>query len=348
MTRAHLADPHLVRKAREGRKAETTRCIGANVCVGRALRAQQVTCVLTPATGREATLGHGTLEQARTPGKVIVIGAGPAGLRTAATAAARGHEIIVHERDELPGGHVRDMAWLPTRDRWSNAIEDLVSALERAGAKLHLGSQPTPEELIAAQPDAVIVATGADWEESGVSSRRPDRTSIPVSGGWIVLGLGPALARARHDVRSLGRRVVIADETGAYPALGLADALAAAGAEVHFVSASGSIGNPQLASELELQHLLPRLRKSGVTLTVLHDIDRIVGSHVFVNDSLGGEGWELDDVDTVVLAQRRVPRIHLYRALESKVPRVELVGDARSPRTTEAVIHEAELLARSL
>ena len=68
MTRAHLADPHLVRKAREGRKAETTRCIGANVCVGRALRAQQVTCVLTPATGREATLGHGTLEQAANAG----------------------------------------------------------------------------------------------------------------------------------------------------------------------------------------------------------------------------------------------------------------------------------------
>ena len=348
MTRAHLADPHLVRKAREGRKAETTRCIGANVCVGRALRAQQVTCVLTPATGREATLGHGTLEQARKPGRVIVVGAGPAGLRTAATAAARGHEVIAHERDELPGGHVRDMAWLPTRDRWSHAIEDLVSALERAGAKLHLRSQPTPDELIAAQPDAVIVATGADWEESGASSRRPDRASIPVSGGSNVLGLGPALARARHDVRSLGRRIVIADETGAYPALGLADALAAAGAEVHFVSAAGSIGNPQLASELELQHLLPRLRKSGVTLTVLHDIDRIEGSRVVVNDSLGGEGWELDDVDTVVLAQRRVPRVQLYRALESKVPRVQLVGDARSPRTTEAVIHEAELLARSL
>src|SRR3954462_6300084 len=91
---------------------------------------------------------------------------------------------------------------------------------------------------------------GGDWEEGGVGARRPDRTSIPVSGGWIVLGLGPALARARPDVPSLGRRVVIADETGAYPALGLADALAAAGAEVHFVSASGSIGNPQLASEL--------------------------------------------------------------------------------------------------
>ena len=51
---------------------------------------------------------------------------------------------------------------------------------------------------------------------------------------------------------------------------------------------------------------------------------------------------------TVVLAQSRVPRVHLYRVLESKVPRVELVGDARSPRTTEAVIYEAELLARSL
>ena len=154
--------------------------------------------------------------------------------------------------------------------------------------------------------------------------------------------------RAREDASSLGRRIVIADESGTYPALGLAEALAQAGAEVHFVSASGSIGNAALASELELPHLLPRLRRLGATLTVSHDIDRIEGRRVLLHDSFGGAGRQLDDVDTVVLALGRAPRLSLFRALEDVLPRVRLVGDARSPRSTEAVIHEAELLARAL
>ena len=163
-----------------------------------------------------------------------------------------------------------------------------------------------------------------------------------------MIGLGTALARAREDATALGRRVVIADETGAYPALGLAEALALAGAEVHFITPAPAIGGPNLVSELELPHLLPRLRTLGVTLTVTHDIDRIDGSAVVVSDSLGGAGYRLAGVDTVVLALGRTPRIALHEALLTAIPRVELVGDARSPRTTEAVIYEAELLARSL
>ena len=117
---------------------------------------------------------------------------------------------------------------------------------------------------------------------------------------------------------------------------------------MHFVSAAGSIGNAALASELELPHILPRLRKLGVTLTVSHDIDRIEGRRVLLHDSFGGAGWQLDDVDTVVLALGRAPRLSLFHALGAVVPRVRVVGDARSPRTTEAVIYEAEMLARAL
>ena len=141
MTRAHLADPHLVRK----RGRETTRCVGANVCVGRALRGVEVACVLNPATGREAYWGEGSLEPAASPKQVVVLGAGPAGLRAAATAAARGHRVVVHEREDEPGGHLRDLAWLPTRSAWLRAVEDLVAAVERNGGELRLGSAPDPE-----------------------------------------------------------------------------------------------------------------------------------------------------------------------------------------------------------
>ena len=85
-----------------------------------------------------------------------------------------------------------------------------------------------------------------------------------------------------------------------------------------------------------------------MSLTVSHDIERIEGRRVEIHDCLGGDGWQIDEVDAVVLAMQRAPRLTLFRDLDGTLPDVRLVGDARAPRTTEAVIHEAELLARSL
>jgi 2,4-dienoyl-CoA reductase-like NADH-dependent reductase (Old Yellow Enzyme family) len=327
MTRAHLADAHLVRKAREGRAGETTRCVGANVCVGRALRGVEVACVLNPVTGREAYWGEGSLEPAASPKQIVVLGAGPAGLRAAATAAARGHGVIVHEREVEPGGHLRDLAWLPTRSAWLRGIEDLVAAVERHGGELRLASAPAPEALAAAAPDVVLVATGAAWDSSGRSSRRPDRACLP----GAALDLGSALDRCREDVHALGRRVLIVDEAGTYAPLGLAEALVEAGVEVELATPAASVGW-RAAEQLELPHVLPRLRRLGVRLTPSFDVGSINGR----------------TVDTVVLAIERVPRDELVSPLQAALPDVRPIGDARAPRTTIAVIHEAEEVARAL
>ena len=114
MTRAHLADPDLVGKARAGRWAEIVRCVGDNACVNRALHGAEVVCVVNPAVGREEKWGKGTLVQTAAPKRVVVVGAGPAGLGFAATFAQRGHQVSVHEREIEPGGHLRDVAWLTT------------------------------------------------------------------------------------------------------------------------------------------------------------------------------------------------------------------------------------------
>jgi NADPH-dependent 2,4-dienoyl-CoA reductase/sulfur reductase-like enzyme len=347
MTRAHLADPHLVRKAREGRAAESTRCVAANVCVGRALAGIEVACVVNPVTGREAAWGDGTLVPAVEPRRVIVIGAGPAGLRVGATAAARGHEVVVHERDAEPGGHLRDLAWLPTRAGWLRAVDDLVAALERSGGELKLGSNPGADSLAAGRPGTVLLATGAAWDATGASARRPDRAGIPRAGETEVLGLGAALARARADVRSLGDRVLIADEAGTYAPLGLAEALAAGGVEVEVATPAGGIG-ASAAIQLELPHVLPRLGQLGVTLTVSHDLAAIAQNAVVLRDLWSGRERSLAGVDTVVLALQRRPRDELLAPLRAALADVRLVGDARSPRSTAAVIHEAEALGRTL
>jgi 2,4-dienoyl-CoA reductase-like NADH-dependent reductase (Old Yellow Enzyme family)/thioredoxin reductase len=347
MTRAHLADAHHVRKSRSGRRSEIARCIGANVCVGRALRGVQVTCVLNPATGREQALGEGTRRPAATPRRVVVVGAGPAGLRVASTAAARGHELTVHERLAAPGGHLCDLASLPTREPWLEAVEDLVAALERHGADLRLESAPDALEVAAEEPDVVVVATGSFWEATGATARRPDRPGIPGIENGLVLGLDAAIERGRENRSALGRRVVIADESGTYAPLGLAELLALGGTEVHVVTPDRGVGETML-TELELPHLLPRLGRLGVRLVTSHEIDSIDGSRVVLRDLVAGASAAIDAVDAVVLAVRRAQRDELAVALRGLVPEVVVVGDARAPRPTAAVVHEAELLARAL
>ncbi len=347
MTRAHLADPLLVRKAREGRPREITRCVGANVCVGRALRGVEVACVLNPATGREERWGEGSLRPAEVPLKVVVVGAGPAGLRAAAVAAARGHAVVVHERQDEPGGHLRDLAWLPTRSAWSHAVEDLAAAVERHGGELRLGSAPGADQLVSEKPDAVLLATGARWDRSGWSARRPDRPGILGADGETVVDLGTALSRCRDNLHALGRRVLVADEAGTYAPLGLAEALAGAGVEVELATPAASVGW-QAAEQLELPHVLPRLGRLGVRTTVGHDVGSIDGRTVVLRDVWAGRERRVDGVDTVVLAFERSPRDDLLGPLRALLPDVRAIGDAHAPRPTIAVIHEAEEVARTL
>lgn len=214
MSRAHLADPHLVRKAREGKASEIRRCVGANVCVGRAKAGQPVACVLSPGTGRELdgwpydpssptpadsspatpaahadsplasadsrALAVGQAEQrlgapvaAGESRRVLIVGAGPAGLRAGAVLAARGHEVTVYERRDRAGGHLADLATLPTRGGWANAVEDLLAELARSGATLRLGIEVDRALVESESPDLVLLASGAEWESTGATSFAP-------------------------------------------------------------------------------------------------------------------------------------------------------------------------------
>ena len=352
MSRAHLADPHLVRKLREGRASEVRRCMGANVCVGRALHGEPVACVLSPATGRESegathwpTPGPSDLDRhiwrqrSEAPRRVMVVGAGPAGLRAGAIAAARGHEVTVHERRAWPGGHLGEIAWLPTREGWDVAIEDLVAELERAGGELRLGSEVDRALVAEATPDLVLVATGSTWDRDGATPGLPSG----IDGGGA-LGLDAALVAAREDPASLGARVVIADEGGTYPPLGLAEALAAAGTRVIYLTAGGEIGT-DTAFLLERQHLMPRLRALDIELLTDRAPRSFADGMVETVDLFGGEPTRIEGVDTLVLALGRSPRDGLAATLADLAPEVRVVGDALVPRTTTAVIAEAEKLA---
>jgi 2,4-dienoyl-CoA reductase-like NADH-dependent reductase (Old Yellow Enzyme family) len=349
MSRAHLADPHLVRKMREGRPQEVRRCIGANVCVGRALVGQPVACVLTPAFGRE--LGGWPHTDDLSPvgnaeaRRVLVVGAGPAGLRAGAIAAARGHSVTVCERRERAGGHLADLAWLPTREPWGTAVADLLAELARAGGELRLGTEVDRELVEREAPDLVLLAAGAGWEDGGATAAVP--AGIVTGAAGRLLGLDAALEVARTDPGRLGGSVVVADDTGSYAPLGLAEALAAAGAEVRYLTARDEIAT-EPAFHLEFGHLLPRLRGFGVALETGRVVSRVDGPEVEVTDLWGGPAELLHGVETVVLALRRRPRDELAKALGGVVPELRTIGDALTPRPTEAAFEEAERVALAI
>jgi hypothetical protein len=346
MTRAHMADPFVVNKTLASAERDVVRCIGANVCVARLIDNREVTCVQNPAMGRERRWGAGTLQPAADGARrdIAVVGAGPAGLRFAGTAAARGHRVTVYEAAAEPGGRLRELAALPTRGAWHEGIANLVRPLERLGVSLVCNHHLDGVDI---EADLIICATGARWDAHGYSPYRPDRDAIPGSDGANVIDIGTAIRRALTDPGALGTNVLIIDETGEYHALGLAELLAGHGAMVEIITPMPFVG-AQTQRTLDLPHVMPRLKALGVRTTAQHFIERIEADAVHVYDIYGGEPVPRSGITSVVLAMTRTADDALFEAIRDSGRDVRRVGDSIAPRSIEAVIYEAEQLARAV
>jgi len=255
MTRAHIADPELVSKARSGRIDEIRPCAAINQgCINRVFLGREMSCTQNPTVGREAEWGLGTLKQAETPGQIVVVGGGPAGMKAAEVAAARGHHVTLYEREDELGGQARLAAMLPTRSRWGTVIRTLERAMERGKVDVQLGVDATPEMIERCQPDAVVMATGSRFATSGWSVARGERAGIPGLDEVGPLTPGDVL----RDPDACGDDVLIVEENSGYAPLGLAELLADRGRRVRLVSRSMFIGEKVFAT-LDLPHVYPRL-----------------------------------------------------------------------------------------
>ena len=348
MVRAHMADPFLIAKTLEGRESEVVRCVGANECLATGFRGRRMHCVMNPAVGREQRWGEGTLQPAAIAERIAVVGAGPAGLKAAGTAARRGHEVTLFEESREIGGHLDLLKRLPTRGDWQKMIDNLMTVAEANGVEVRLGEAATAASIGGERFDEIVCATGSLWDRSGFSGGRSDRAGIPGAEASGVLDVATAVRRALEDPTALGRKVIILDDCGAYLPLGLAEILGNAGADVEVVSRFAVIGQ-HLVETLELPWVLPRLSAAGVTLTPNHFVEEIRGRQVEVYTTWNRHIRIVDDVDTVVLAMLRNPRDELYHELAAAgdVP-VHRIGDAVSPRTTSDATYEGEKLGRAL
>lgn len=346
MTRAHLADPHLVRKHAEGRGDEVVSCMAANECTNRLVLGREVTCVVNPTVGREAYWPQ-TPPRARRAEQIVVVGGGPAGMRFAATAAGRGHDVTLVERSAELGGHLGVLARLPGRGRWAVGVADMVRALSRTGVRVETDRAADADDLVGA--DRIVVAVGATWDVTGSSILRPDRERLPGVGdavalGLDVLGFDDAVRRTDDDPRALGARVVLVDETSGFPPLGLALRLARAGVRVDVVSPF-TVGEHAVRT-MDAKTHFPTLIELGVGMRSGIAVQELATRSVAVRGIWGGPVESLADVDAVVFSTSRTPAVLGLDAVLD-LPGAVLLGDARAPRTTVEVVAEAEAMARA-
>ncbi|MEZ5911982.1 MAG: NADH:flavin oxidoreductase [Paracoccaceae bacterium] len=252
MTRAHMADPHIVAKIVEGKEDDIRPCVGATYCLDRIYQGGEALCIHNPATGRELTMPH-AIAPAAAPKKVVIVGAGPAGLEAARVAAERGHDVTVFEAADAPGGQVRLTARSPRRREMIGIIDWRMAQCAARDVTFHFNTWAEADTVTALSPDVVIVATG------GLPNTRlfeQSRDLADVVSAWDIIA---------GDVKP-AERVLVFDESGDHPGLQAAEAAAAAGSRVEIMTPDRTF-----APEVMGMNLVPYMRAlqdKDVTFTV--------------------------------------------------------------------------------
>ena len=158
MTRAHVADPDLIAKLREGRRDDIRPCVGANVCIRNGLAGRSIGCIHNPQAGRELTWGEPAAAEESLD--VAVVGGGPAGLEAARVAALRGHRVTLHEQSGHLGGQLRTWTRLASKRELHRIIEWQHRQLERLQVRTRLGHRVESAKSLD-EAEVVVLAAGA-------------------------------------------------------------------------------------------------------------------------------------------------------------------------------------------
>ncbi len=322
MTRALICDPELPRKAEADRPDDIRACIGCNqACIGRAHRGYGISCIQHPESGREIEFASPPVIAGKR--RLLVAGGGPAGMKAAAVAAARGHAVTLCEAGPRLGGQALLGEKLPGREEFGGIVTNLEREMAASGVTVLRNTAVTANLVAAEAPDAVIVATGA----LPFVPEREGLDAAHVLTAWQVL-----------EGANVGTNAVIADWRSDWIGLGLAERLAKDGCRLTLAV------NGQMAGEtLQLytrSHYVGRLHKLGVEIRPYLRLFGADGDTVYFQNTLSDEAVILDGIDTLVLALGHRARDGLAGELEGLGVEVHMIGDCVAPRTAEEAVWE--------
>lgn len=359
MTRAHMADPHLVRKLIEGREEQVRPCVGANYCLDRIYQGGAAFCIHNPSTGREEQQPH-LIQPASDKRKVVIVGAGPAGLEAARVGAERGHQVIVLEAGNNAGGQVALTARSERRREMQSIIDWRLAECERLGVDIRYNIWAEADDVTNENPDVVVIATGGYPQTEILETGNEHLSSC-----WDVLA---------GDIKS-AKRVLVFDDAGDHVGLQAAEILAKAGAEVEIMTPDRSF-----APEVMGMNLVPYMRslqglntRFTVTYRLLGVQKHEDGLHARIGSDYGS-AEHIQVYDQILVNHGTLPMDELYfelKPLSSNLGEVDYdqlinsrpqtpskntegafqlyrIGDAVSSRNTHAAIYDALRLMREV
>ena len=348
--RPSIADPFLPKKIEEGRLEDIRECIGCNICVGYSNLSVPIRCTQNPTMGEEWRRGwHAEhIAPKDTDHRVLVVGAGPAGLEAARALGQRGYDVLLAEATEELGGRVSRESRLPGLSTWGRVRDYRVQQLSQmANVDVYRDSRMGAQEILDADCTLVALATGAKWRSDGVG--RQHREAIQ--------GLATLPSFTPHDIMNdvaIEGPVVVYDDDHYYMGGVVAEALIARGLEVTLVTPAAVVSS-WTEYTLEQSRIQKRLLTSGVQIVALHDVSAITSDGVDVACVYTGNEKHLPAAG-IVLVTSLWPDDQLFTDLQQRedewsghgIERITSIGDCYGPGTIAAAVWSGHKFARTL
>ena len=324
MTRAQICDPQMANKAQAGLLDDIRACIGCNqACINHFHMGYSISCIQHPETGRELQYDSQRRQPAAKKRKVTIVGGGPGGMKTAAVAAERGHDVTLYEASERLGGQALLAQLLPGRAEFGGIVTNLTRELERAGAKVVKRTRVDRALIEREAPDVVVIATGAEPYQPEIEGAAESGHLV---NAWQVL---------KGEV-NVGSSVVVADWRCDWIGMGLAEKLARDGCKVRLCVDGLHAGQRLPLYVRDSWNAI--LHKLGIEVTNYARLYGIDGDTVYFQHATSAEPIVFEGIDTVVtaLGHRRVAG--LDDELIGWKGEVHMVGDCATPRTAEEAV----------
>jgi len=349
--RPSIADPFLPRKIREGRIDDIRECIGCNICVAGDHTASVIRCTQNPSMGEEWRKGWHPerIRAAHDSSRVLIIGAGPAGLEAAMMAGRRGYEVALADAGAVAGGRLVHERRLPGLAAWGRVVDYRLGQIEAAGnVSLYLHSELSVEDILEFGFEHVVIATGASWRGDVVARSRVTPVATDPAMPWFTP------EQLWRGERPVGRNVVLYDDDHYYMGGVLAELLAAEGFSVTLVTPAAE-ASMWTRNTMEQPRIQRRLLECGVRI-VAHRVAHAVAGDALETACVFTGQVLRHAADAIVLVTGRLPRNELVAALAAReaewpqagIRSVQAIGDALAPGTIAAAVYGGRRFAEEL